>query len=64
MSKLLTPEEAAQRLQVSISTVKRWLRSGELKGVKPGGRLWRVEEEALQQFITASTETANEKKSS
>ena len=64
MSKLLTPEEAAEQMQVSVSTVKRWLRSGELKGVKPGGRLWRVEEEALQQFITNSTETVNEKKSS
>lgn len=62
MSKLLTPEEAAEQMQVSVSTVKRWLRNGELKGVKPGGRLWRVEEEALQQFITNSKETVNEKK--
>lgn len=62
MSKLLTPEEAAEQMKVSVSTVKRWLRNGELKGVKPGGRLWRVEEEALQQFITNSKETVNEKK--
>ena len=61
MSQLLTPEEAAERLQVSLSTVKRWLRSGELNGVKPGGRLWRVEEEALQQFIADSKKAGQEK---
>ena len=61
MPQLLTPEEAAERMQVSLSTVKRWLRSGELKGVKPGGRLWRIEEEALQQFIADSTKSIQEK---
>jgi len=54
VSQLLTPEEAAKRLQVSHSTIKRWLRNGDLKGVKPGGKVWRVEEDALEQFITAS----------
>ncbi len=54
MSQLLTPEEAAKRLQVSHSTIKRWLRNGDLKGVKPGGKVWRVEEEALEQFIADS----------
>ncbi len=54
MSQLLTPEEAADRLQVSLSTVKRWLRNGNLKGVKPGGKVWRVEENSLEQFIAAS----------
>ena len=53
MDKLLTPEEAAGQLQVSLQTVKRWLRSGQLKGVKPGGRLWRIEEEELQKFVRA-----------
>ncbi len=54
MSQLLTPEEAADRLQVSLSTIKRWLRNGSLKGVKPGGKVWRVEEKSLEQFIAAS----------
>lgn len=59
MSQLLTPEEAASRLQVSLSTVKRWLRNGDLKGVKPGGKVWRVEEESLEQFIAASASYPN-----
>ncbi len=62
MSQLLTPEEAATRLQVSLSTVKRWLRSGTLKGVKPGGKVWRIEEEVLEQFIADSHNYSKEKK--
>lgn len=49
---LLTPEEVAERLKVSRETVLRWLRNGELKGVK-AGKLWRVREEDLQEFINA-----------
>ena len=62
MSQLLTPEEAAKRLQVSHSTIKRWLRSGTLKGLKPGGKVWRVEEEVLEQFIADSQENSKENK--
>jgi excisionase family DNA binding protein len=47
---LLTPQQVAERLQVQVQTVVRWLRSGQLKGAK-FGRLWRVTEEDLQAFI-------------
>lgn len=47
---LLTPEEAAERLAVSPKTVRDWLRSGELKGVKVG-RLWRIRPTDLEAFI-------------
>ena len=48
-SRLLTPEEVAERLQISRITVLNHLRSGALKGTKVG-RLWRVSEEALAAF--------------
>ncbi len=51
MERLLTPEEAAQVLQVSPLTVRKWLRGGKLKGVKPGGKVWRVREEDLEEFL-------------
>ena len=38
---VLTPEEAAKELKLATKTVKDWLRSGKLKGVK-FGRQWRV----------------------
>ncbi|MEM5816034.1 MAG: helix-turn-helix domain-containing protein [Candidatus Aenigmatarchaeota archaeon] len=50
MDKLYTPEEVAEILKVSVITVKKWLRSGELKGIKVG-KLWRIREEDLQEFL-------------
>jgi excisionase family DNA binding protein len=48
--KLLTPEDAAKVLLVKPETVREWLRSGKLKGVKVG-RLWRVRESDLEAFL-------------
>ena len=39
-SELFTPAETAQELRVSVGTVKRWCRTGELAAVRtPGGHL-------------------------
>jgi excisionase family DNA binding protein len=48
--KLLTPEDAAKILVVEAETVRSWLRDGKLKGVKMG-RLWRVRESDLAEFL-------------
>jgi excisionase family DNA binding protein len=48
--KLLTPEEAATRLNVSPRAVREWLRQGKLRGVKVG-RLLRVPESAIAEFL-------------
>ncbi len=48
--KLLTPEDAAQALVVKPETLRGWLRTGKLKGVKVG-RLWRVRESDLEAFL-------------
>ena len=53
MDILLTPEEAADRLQVKPSTVKSWLRDGKLKGFK-AGKMWRVPLPELQRFLEIS----------
>lgn len=50
MLPMLTPEQVAQRLQVTKRTVYRWLGQGRLQGVKLG-RLWRVRPEALEAFV-------------
>ena len=57
-SRLLTPYEVAERLQISRITVLNHLRSGLLKGTKVG-RLWRVSEEALAAFCNAPTQHGN-----
>lgn len=47
MEKMLTPEQAAQRLNVPVETLRGWLRKGKLKGVKVGN-LWRIPERDLK----------------
>jgi excisionase family DNA binding protein len=49
--RLLTPEQVAERLCLSVLTVRAWLRCGRLPGVKPGGRVWRVREHDLDEYI-------------
>lgn len=46
----LTPDEAAQRLKVQARTVRGWIKTGKLPGVKLG-RIWRISESALNEFI-------------
>lgn len=48
--KLLTPDQVAERLQVSVQTIYTWMRSGYLPSVKMG-RLWRVRPNDLEDFI-------------
>lgn len=49
--RLITPDEAAERLAVSSITVKRWLRQDKLKGFKVFGSGWRIRETDLDSFI-------------
>mgnify|MGYP000890736642 CR=1 FL=1 len=50
MSEFLTPEEVAERFKVSPKTVREWLRSGELVGVKVG-RGWRIKEADIRHYL-------------
>jgi excisionase family DNA binding protein len=47
----LTPEQAAERLQLGVETVYRWLRSGKLRGSRISQKAWRVSERELTSFI-------------
>ncbi len=62
--KFLTPETAAERLDVAPTTVRSWLRKGILKGSKVGGgKLWRISEEAIDEFIKAGQGNVAEEES-
>ena len=54
---ILTTKQVAERLQVGVEAVKRYLRSGILKGFKPGGCKsgWRVKEQDLAEFINRAS---------
>jgi excisionase family DNA binding protein len=60
MEKVLTPEEAAEALSVSVFTIKKWLRAGKLKGVKVG-RVWRIRERDIAEFLDESQKRLEEK---
>ena len=51
MEKLLTLDQAADRLQVDRETVRSYLKLGKLKGHKIAGWMWRIKEEDLETFI-------------
>ncbi len=50
MEKIYTPEMAAEMLHVSTLTLRKWLRSGQLTGVKIG-RQWRIRESDLDLLL-------------
>jgi len=50
-SKLLSPEDVAERLAVNPATVRSWLRSGKLKGVKLGEKIWRIDEGEVREML-------------
>lgn len=55
-SRLMTPEEVAQTLQLHPEVIRRWLRQGKIPACKIG-RSWRVQEEDLRRLFPASTAT-------
>ncbi len=59
MTKFLTAQQVADRLQVTPATVKRWLREGQLPGVMLGDRAgWRVAEADLDAYLRAQGNAA------
>lgn len=48
--RLLTVNEAAERLALSPDTIRKWLRSGQIKGVKIS-RIWRVYENDIEEIV-------------
>jgi excisionase family DNA binding protein len=53
---LLHPKEAAQLLDVHVSTIRRAIHAGSLEAVRlgPGGR-YRVRREAIDEFLVPAT---------
>ena len=48
---MFTTNEVAARLKFGRRTIYRLIRAGELKAIRIGRKAWRIEEEALQEFI-------------
>ena len=61
----LTVEDVATQLDVSTETVRRYLRTGELKGYRFGGRKagWRIPQDAIDDFRAERLERPKEEPS-
>ncbi len=55
MEKYYSTEDVAEILGFKEKTVREWLRTGKLKGKKVG-RLWRIKESDLEEFINNTEE--------
>ena len=53
MENYLTVEEMAQTLRVEVGTVRRWLRSGKLRGLKLD-RVWRIPQTELHAHLAGN----------
>jgi len=66
MPKLLCLKEVSEVLKLNINTVRRYVREGKIRAAK-FGRIYRVREEALEEFINKQeriwTEVPKEKSS-
>jgi excisionase family DNA binding protein len=49
----VTAQQVADKLGVSIETVRNWLKSGRLRGFMPGGTKsgWRIRESEVERFV-------------
>ena len=57
---LMTVDEVARQLRVSPKTVRGWLVQGRLHGFKLTPKVWRIQREDFQAFVTAAKRQADE----
>ena len=57
----LTPDQAAEKLQMHPKTVRRLLNDGKLPGQRVGGKNWRISADALKRFIEGDPKPAASK---
>ena len=58
---LLTVQEVAERLKITPETVRRWLRTGKLRGALPGGDKmgYRITEREVTRLLTEAGATSD-----
>ncbi|AOQ23844.1 hypothetical protein MTAT_14300 [Moorella thermoacetica] len=56
----LTVQEIAEKYKVTSAAVHKWIKEGRLKAIKLG-RVWRIPESALREFIEGGGEKGENK---
>ena len=61
---MLTLRQVAERLQVSLASVRRWVQEGQLQGVNLRGKAgWRISEGELRAFLDARRRASGKRES-
>ncbi len=55
VERLLTPQEVADRLVISVLTVKQWCRTGKITAYRIGGSQWRIRSDDFEAFAFGKT---------
>jgi excisionase family DNA binding protein len=53
----LTPQEVSDLLQVSVQTVRRWIKEEDLPAYKVGPRVWRIRKDDLDVWLEQQRST-------
>jgi excisionase family DNA binding protein len=53
----LTPQEVSELLQVSVQTVRRWIKEEDLPAYKVGPRMWRISKLDLDGWLAQQRST-------
>jgi len=54
----LTPQEVSELLQVSVQTVRRWIKDEDLPAYKVGPRMWRIRRVDLDMWLGQQRSTS------
>ena len=60
--KIYTPDEVAEMLKVSPLTIRTWLKTGKLTGIKTSDALtgrWRITEQDINTYLDKQREKTN-----
>ena len=60
LSPYITAKEAAQMLGLSGSGIRKWIATGQLRGVKFGAKLWRIERASVEARLPKPAKPAPE----
>ena len=56
----LTPQEVSDLLQVSVQTVRRWIKEDDLPAYKVGPRMWRIRKVDLDEWLEQQRSTGTD----
>lgn len=48
---LMKPREAMEALGIGKNVLYRLLNEGEIKGIRVGGKMWRISKKALKEYV-------------